>query len=144
MTIKLTFGDDKFTKWSHPWSADGTIKARYKSWEATAKLVHDCDSTIDNYDCYSIEQAIADKLPKKEIAKLTELRESYLRQEWCFVGVVVKVYKCGIELGEFSLWGLECGQPGSDNDYLNEVANDCLIEAIDEAERNLERLSKFE
>jgi len=140
---KMTFTTDRFTKWSKPFTADSTIFTRYKSWDATARLVHDCDSDVDNYDCYSIEQAIRDKLPKKEIAKLTKLREDYRNEEWCFVGVVVTVSKNGIELAKQSCWGIECGLPNA-HEHLNDIANDLLIEAIDAAERNLERLVRDE
>jgi hypothetical protein len=69
------------------------------------------------------------------------LRWDYTRLEqygnsWSSVGVEVKAYKHGIELGSASLWGIE-----SDADaYLVETAHDLAEEAIREANGALEEL----
>lgn len=64
------------------------------------------------------------------------------RDEWCFVGVVLRVYVDGIELLDHaaSLWGVECNFPGCDNAYLTDIANDILADAVVEAEKARKRL----
>lgn len=61
-----------------------------------------------------------------------------VNQDVSFVGVVVKAYKHGIELGESSCWGIDLD---SENvDYVNEIAWDNANEAVREARRTLETL----
>lgn len=69
----------------------------------------------------------------------------YLRRwccdEWCYVGVVLDVYRGSVEVASYaaSLWGIDANA-GDDNDYLTEVANELLDEALDVAEEAVERI----
>lgn len=71
------------------------------------KVVDDHTST-DEYDCYEE----ADKA-------------AYNAREWGFVGVVVKAFRDGVELGEDAIWGVEDGYyPGAKSEdnpsgYIN-------------------------
>lgn len=56
--------------------------------------------------------------------------------DWNNVGVEVKAYRHGVELGEASVWGIESDA----DDYLVETAHDLASEAIAEAEKRLEEL----
>lgn len=69
------------------------------------------------------------------LADFNRLRD-WCNDEWCYVGVVVTAYREGIELGRASLWGIESDA----GDYLTEVANELLDEAVDEAKETLGRL----
>ncbi len=65
---------------------------------------------------------------------------AWLNGDWYFVGVVVQIFDAnGHEVGDdCSLWRIECNYPaphkprGQVNDYLTEVANELLADAIDE------------
>lgn len=65
-----------------------------------------------------------------------ERMEGLNRGDWYFVGVVAKVFKKGIELGNASLWGIESDA----GDYFNEVAKEVADEAMIEAKKNLAAL----
>lgn len=66
---------------------------------------------------------------------------AYCRDEWQYVGVVLSVSRRGIVLDKHaaSLWRIEanCGH----NDYLTEVANELLPEALEKARATLEALT---
>jgi hypothetical protein len=57
-------------------------------------------------------------------------RAESLGDDWSFVGVEVRAYKRGIELGSSSLWGIESD---SDQRYFADVAQECADIALDEA-----------
>lgn len=57
---------------------------------------------------------------------------------WEPVGVVVRVYREGVELGSASLWGIESDA----GDYLNEVAEDMIAEALEQARATRRKLCK--
>lgn len=68
--------------------------------------------------------------------------------EWWYVGVCLSVWIGDICLDRHaaSLWGIECNYPSSPhnptpNDYLTEVANDLLPEALSEASKAIETYS---
>ena len=78
-------------------------------FEFTATIRHDDYSKPDDCDCYSRED-------------ITRWKNG----EWSFCGIVVTVEYDGIKLDcSDSLWGVELNILDS-NDYLTEVANDCL------------------
>lgn len=57
-------------------------------------------------------------------------------QYWWTVGVVVKVYKNGVKLGESSTWGIE----SDSHEYHLEAAKDEAHEALKEAKETLKKL----
>lgn len=75
---------------------------------------------------------------KRQIAALAA-REDFERfRRWCngdwsYVGVVVTVSARGVDLGTASLWGIESDA----GDYLLEVANELLPEAMEEARKRI-------
>lgn len=68
--------------------------------------------------------------------------QSWCRDDWHYVGVIVEVSREEVELGQASLWCVECNVPGTDNGYLLEVANELLDEAMTEAKATLVKLAK--
>ena len=72
-----------------------------------------------------------------------EALRAWCNDEWQYVGVCVTAYhgETDIELASASLWGIECNYPGSDNSYLDDVAQELMDEAQSEAESILGRLA---
>ncbi|NNM74764.1 hypothetical protein [Enterovirga aerilata] len=64
--------------------------------------------------------------------------QAWCSGEWHWCGVVVTVFKAGIELGSASLWGIESDA----GDYLAEVANELLPEALDDAKARVAELAE--
>lgn len=75
---------------------------------------------------------------RRQIAALAA-REDFERlrrwcnDDWSYVGVVVTVSAKGVELGSASLWGIESDA----GEYLVEVANELLPEAMEEARKRI-------
>jgi len=64
--------------------------------------------------------------------------QAWCKDDWFYVGVAVTIEYKGVSLtGQYdhALWSVEANYPGSDNDYLREVANDLLPEAISAAKK---------
>lgn len=84
----------------------------------TAYLVHDQDSRPADYECYSPDDV-----------------KLFYADEWHYVGLVIKAERNGWAKDNLaSSWGFEVNL-GGNNDYLLEVANDILQEAILEASK---------
>jgi hypothetical protein len=68
--------------------------------------------------------------------------KAWCNDEWHYVGVRLAVFRAGVPLASHaaSLWGIEANYPGSDNAYLQEVANELLPEALDVARKQLAKL----
>lgn len=65
-----------------------------------------------------------------------EVLKAWCEDRWWYVGVAVTVEKDDIELTgtyDHALWGVECNYPGSDNSYLQQVANELLPDALESA-----------
>ena len=63
--------------------------------------------------------------------------EALQRQEWHYLGIVAKVYRAGIELGQASVWGFESD---SGEEFFTEQENEIAGEAIETAKQNLAAL----
>lgn len=84
----------------------------------TARLEPDNDSRPEDSDCYSPEDI-----------------KRFYADEWSYCGVVIEAERNGWTKDNLaSLWGVEVNL-GNNNDYLLEVANDLLAEAIQEASK---------
>lgn len=60
---------------------------------------------------------------------------------WCCVGVVVTATRSGVVLGRSSVWGIESD---SDKSYFEEMAEEMITDALEEAKENLEILKTVE
>lgn len=103
-------------------------------FDITAGLVHDSDTTVDDFDCYD-EKAIA----------------AYYRDEWHYVGIIITASKAGVVLGESSLWGSEYGilpdvdgwvspLDGDGENFVNGYGPELIAEAIAEAQAKIKEL----
>ncbi|PVA17108.1 hypothetical protein DDJ46_17820 [Mycobacteroides abscessus] len=96
-------------------------------------LVPDVDSTPYDADCYSDDDIAAWK-----------------RDDWGYVGTIVKASREGIVLGESSLWASEYGVfdgksisplDGEGHQFINGYGPDLISEAITEAKANITKLT---
>lgn len=80
----------------------------------------------------------------KSQAHAKEVMQAWKDDEWFYCGIVLSVSYNGVELDSHaaSLWGIHCNYPKDEtrpdhepNDYLTEVANELLDEALSEGER---------
>ena len=84
-----------------------------------AAIVPDNDTRATDFDCYTPKQL-----------------EAWKRGEWQLYGMILSVWIDDYRLDSHaaSLWGIDCNFPGGDNAYLQEIANDLLVEALARAE----------
>jgi hypothetical protein len=109
-----------------------TITAEIDGFTVTARISHDEVSHIDDDDCHSLDQSATgadDEMQEQIIAA----RKAWFDGQWCYCGLILSVFKNGIELNNCatSLWGIELNYPHSDenkNENLTEIANDLLAE----------------
>lgn len=80
----------------------------------TARIEYDNHTRPDEFDCYDE----------------TDI-ERWQEGDWCFCGLVISAERGGW-LNDYvdSLWGIELGFSDSADKYWNEVANECLAEAL--------------
>jgi hypothetical protein len=80
-----------------------------------ATIYDDMDTNPGDFDCYTESDVRAWK-----------------DGDWCYVGVVLSVYAGETLLVDHaaSLWGIECNYLSGNNEYLSEVANDLLSDAV--------------
>lgn len=100
-----------------------------------AVLLPDTDASPTDYDCYS-RAAI----------------KAWRSDQWSYVGLVVTVSRCGVELASASLWGMEYGSlpgvdafvnPLSDSDTHGiETIADLTGDAIAQAREKLAELAR--
>ena len=87
----------------------------------------------------------------EQLKKANEVLAAWKRDEWFYGGVVLSVSKRikidgraqrEVVLSEHaaSLWGIECNYPDTNNEYLTEVANELLPEALTYAREILRQL----
>lgn len=86
----------------------------------TARIVDDTDTRPDWFDCYEPEHLRA-----------------WSRGDWYFVGLVLSVHvgECLLDDHAASLWGIDCNFPGGDNRHFQEIADDLLPIALEQAEQ---------
>jgi len=130
--MKFLTGFDKIATY------DESIEITEGKWKAVATIEF-CDTHIDGDDSYNLDQKITGCSYEQQKI-LVRARNAWFDNEWFYCGVVVTVSKNGIELGEDSLWGIECNYPNSDNSYLLEVANELIKGALDAARATLAEL----
>lgn len=63
--------------------------------------------------------------------------KAWCDDEWCWIGVEVVAEKAGVRLGGASLWGIESDA----GDYLVEVTNELISEALDDARAKVAALT---
>jgi hypothetical protein len=79
----------------------------------------------------------------KEQALAERVMAAWKNDDWFYCGLAVTIRKDGVRLTQrydYALWGVECNYPDSANEYLLEVANDLLPDAIEGAKAVLAKL----
>jgi hypothetical protein len=96
-----------------------------EGFDFVARLVFDCDTRPDDFECYS----------PYDFAR-------WRNDEWFYVGVVLSVSRNSVELSDHaaSLWGIECNFSEAGNAYLSEVAQELEDEALDTARAEVARI----
>lgn len=80
----------------------------------TARIEYDNETRPDDFDCYD----------ETDIAR-------WQQDDWRFCGLVISAECEGWSKDHvLSLWGIELGFSDSGDKYWNEVANECLHEAL--------------
>lgn len=105
----------------------------YYDWQEAIQI-----AKRDGWDAEPYGTGTPGQRAERAVAADFKRLRDWCRNEWCWVGVVLSVSKNGVTLDEHaaSLWGIEsdCG------DYLVEVANDMIPEAVEAGRRVLESL----
>lgn len=115
-----------------------TLKSNGITFEA--RIEHDSDSNIDDDDIHNIDQLVTG-CNEEQQERLLAAREAWSKNEWFYCGIVLTATIDGIELNSTeSLWAIEANYPNSENNYLNEVANDLLAEIMKSVSNELEDL----
>ena len=70
---------------------------------------------------------------------------AWKNDEWFYCGIILSVKIEDVELTDHaaSLWGIEANYPDSQNEYLSEVANELLGQAMLAAKSERERQAKI-
>lgn len=68
----------------------------------------------------------------REQAKAQAIMDAWKNNNWFYCGVILSVKIEDVDITDHgaSLWGIEANYPDSENDYLTEVANELLDEAL--------------
>jgi len=83
---------------------------------------------------------IAERAAEADFKRL----KAWCDDEWYWAGIAVTVSRNGIELTDqydHALWGIDGNWNGESSDYLTEVANDLLGDALEAAKRRLADLA---
>ena len=119
---------------------DDSITVDVDGFTATARIEYDETYNIDDDDCHNTDQTITG-CNDKQFKELLSNRQAWFNDEWFYCGVVISVSRNGIKLTDWdALWGIEANYPTGNNDYLTEVANELLSDAIDNAKECLSML----
>jgi hypothetical protein len=140
-----------FDRWEV--SAGDMIEAVRDGFFVDARIELDLDKGIDDNSIHSLDPEVNRHLTEQQWERLREARKLYFQGSWCYCGVVLSVSRAGVMLSSnaASLWGLEMNYPrfpnrynpavlNTPNDYLTEVANELLPEALEVGRAALVRL----
>jgi hypothetical protein len=118
-----------------------TISTDVEGFTVIAHTKHDTDYHIDDDDCHNTDQSVTG-CDDAQFERLLAARKAWFKGEWFYCGVVLSVHKNGVCLVEHaaSLWGVEANYPGASNNYLTQVADDLLPEAIEQGKAILIKL----
>ena len=81
----------------------------------------------------------------KAQAKAQAIMDAWKNDEWFYCGIILSVKIEDVELTDHaaSLWGIEANYPDRQNEYLSEVANELLGQAMLAAKSERERQAKI-
>lgn len=115
---------------------------RYYDWQEAIKI-----AKRDGWDAKPYKTGTKGQQAARAVEADFQRLRAWCQDDWCWVGVRLSVSKGGVTLDKYaaSLWGIESDSNdfGDDNyDYLTEVANELLPEALEAAEKVLCELRK--
>lgn len=96
------------------------------------RIEHDPHHSIDDDDTHREDRAHPtwEGAPDGAYERAMEARAAFLRGEWHYVGLIVSAHKGEWERDDVaSLWGIEANYPGTQNEYLDVVADELIDEA---------------
>lgn len=96
----------------------------------------------DNWDAPPYGEGTKGQRAARAVEADFKYLKAWCNDEWFYVGIVLTVSKAGVTMckNAASLWGIGLGYYPNEPEYLNEVADELLPEAIAEGERVLESL----
>jgi hypothetical protein len=111
-----------------------SISTEVEGFKLVAKLEHDNYYGIDDDDMHNPDQTVTG-VDQAGQEKILAARKAYQNGEWAYGGIVIESSYKGVPLVSHSasLWGIEYNYPEQSNEYLTEVANELLPEALEEA-----------
>lgn len=103
------------------------IEWKNEGFDFVARLEYDADTKPTDFECYD----------PKDVQR-------WKSDEWFYVGVVLSVYRNGVELSDHaaSLWGIDCNFSDKSNAYISEAAQELEGEALQVAKDELTRIRK--
>jgi hypothetical protein len=151
--------DDESPPWKrncgHGPVSDWTSRAkrpgeRILSEDRTSKRYYDFAEAVktarsDGWDTEPYMTGTAGQRATRAAERDFAVLKAWCDDEWWYCGIAVTVECNGVELTDtydHALWGVECNYPNSKNEYLAEVANELLGDAIDAAKAKLAELAK--
>ena len=149
-----------FTQNFSPYVTDGDcISCVVEGFTIVATLHRDDDSGPPDKHCDGFWPSldpdsagyIGDKSKRtlaRHHAHARHVMDSWLRDEWHYYGIVLNVFKNGVQLTDdyaHATWGIEGNYPSwpkgkSSNHYFRDVANDYLSQALKAAKEKLATL----
>lgn len=110
---------------------------RYYDWEEAIKI-----AKRDGWDAPPYGTGSKGQKAERAVKADFEYLQSWCRDEWHYVGIVLSVSKGDDTLDSHaaSLWGIACNLPNRDNSYLLDLANELLDEAVEKGKESLEAL----
>lgn len=120
-----------------------TVSAQW--FEGRDLLSFEAKADDQNLAYRSVYQQLKESIGARRYAALAarsdfERMQAWSDDEWHWCGIVVTAYRNGIELGSASLWGIE----SDSGEYLVDVANELMGEAIDDARSQVAALCECE
>jgi hypothetical protein len=121
--------------------AGESITTESGSFKAIASVAYDESYHIDDDDCHHPDQKVTG-CNDEHYAELLAARKAWVDNEWYYGVLTVDVYFNNHKFGSASLFGLEINYPKSENNpnpnnYLQDVANELLSEAMADAMETL-------
>lgn len=109
---------------------------RYYDWQEAVKIAR-----RDGWDAPPFGVGTAGERAVRAAESDFQHLRGWCNDTWHWVGVVLSVSKAGIELDGYaaSLWGIDAGEDGGE--YLTDVANELLDEAVKVGKARLESLA---
>jgi hypothetical protein len=131
-------GDDDVTGWFTDVYEPGCIRNTHRNWGSDYEWYHPSNYELRDLPTDGSTKGMSKQVAREHIAE--QIRKAMADDaDRYYVHVRVSVFRAGVELGSAGLYGIDLlGR--DDTNYLGEVAEDLLSDAVVEAERTLAEL----